>query len=172
MTNSKVEFVQSCLEGESEMVAVSTIQPFLKPIKVAFWCLQNCCCTLIFTFMKNRRKKILHNKVPSNCSLYHRNDSQICVCGRDLHAGWTLAKFYQWHISSSPHLQKKWSSNSSFCCTMFMRKTVTIIGPTLIEDRRNSPVLVPVPIRKFQFPVLQLKRSSGRATVKSFENVE
>lgn len=39
------------------MVAVSTIQPFLKPTKVAFWCLQNCCCTLIFTFMKNRRKK-------------------------------------------------------------------------------------------------------------------
>lgn len=30
MTNSKVEFVQSCSEGESEMVAVSTIQPFFK----------------------------------------------------------------------------------------------------------------------------------------------
>lgn len=43
---------------------------------------------------------------------------------------------------------------------------------TLIEDRRNSPILVPIPIRKFLFPVLQLKRSSGRLTVKEFEKSE
>lgn len=35
---------------------------------------------------------------------------------------------------------------------------------TLIGDHRNSPVLVPVPIRKFLFPVQWLKRSSGRLT--------
>lgn len=69
-------------------------------------------------------------------------------------------------------LTKKLSPNSSWnfaAPCLWWEAKVTIRSPTLIEDHRNSPILVPIPTRKFLFPVLQLKRSSGRLTVKEFE---
>ena len=137
------------------------------------WCRWNCCWTLIFIHSWKREREKKKAKVSNVCSSHRGNkEAQICVCGHDLHADWILTTFYQWHISSSPNWQKEiFKQFLTFCCTLFMRKAAGIISSTLIEDHRNSPVLVLTPIRKFLFPALQLKRSSGRWTVNNLEVV-
>lgn len=131
-------------------------------------------CTSILTFTDKEKydtmKYVKKENQVSAVSTTETIKTQICVCSHDIHAGWILTQFHPWHVSSSPYLQKKRSSNSScdFAAPCWRGGNVTI-SPTLIEDHRNSPVLVLIPIRKSLFPVLMLKRSSGRWTVKQFE---
>lgn len=49
---------------------------------------------------------------------------------------------------------------------MFEGAQSSLTSPALIVDHRSSPVLVLIPTRKLQYPVLQPKRSSGAMTVK------
>lgn len=62
-------------------------------------------CTLIFTFMNEETYNIMKWGCRQVQCLQLVPQKPPNVCGHDIHAGWILTKFHQWHISESPYLQ-------------------------------------------------------------------